>query len=585
LNPPGSPLSERGDIEELLKNKAKIVYEFDAADIGKSYMYPVMAHSFKEAGMQFAAMFCYDPTPLAQFNSEYSTHFLNLLYTPQKALGFYIAANLFRYQKIEKKKLESTSVIMGNTFVDNKKDLSLLNTEEEFYYTNNNDEIPKNVNELKHIAGYGNSEIIKYDGRGAYFLDKIDDDVWKLEVFPDAAWLKDPFGRNGLDNPVAKLIWKSHKMKINLPGLETDFKVYTSVNEFVTADNYSITIEPGIYFIANEENLSSKDPSKDDIGFEKIKEYGEFINDFESTEIKNLTPSSFYENDEKKITVEIYSKTEEIEAFIYIRKAGWRNPGKYELTKIDDFHYEFTLPAEISSNGKINYFIAVEQDGGVLTFPGKLNVTPDNWAFDTDDSYQLSILPASNKIAIYKPERDVDNLIFSNIWRYARFTADYTFDENDEEELSINIGTVREQFPEFAMQFYVGDYIKNIGRTEDDDVEFEIKKKPEGPDSIFVRVLFIDGSGFERKISLSSDYEKITVPISQPENFRYALLPRPYPTFLPYWFESTPQLNTENKNLKLESIQIALPLPEPGNDVNGYGIKLKKINFVKSKIE
>ena len=40
---------------EKIKNKAKMVYEFDAADIGKSYMYPVMAHSFKEAGMQWAS--------------------------------------------------------------------------------------------------------------------------------------------------------------------------------------------------------------------------------------------------------------------------------------------------------------------------------------------------------------------------------------------------------------------------------------------------------------------------------------------------------------------------------------------------
>ena len=585
LYSPGSPLYERGDIEGLLKNKAKIVYEFDAADIGKSYMYPVMAHSFKEAGMQFAAMFCYDPTPLAQFNSEYSTHYLNLLYTPQKALGFYIAANLFRYENIERKKLESTSVIMGKTKVDYDKDLSLLNTSERFYYTNNNDVIPKNVNKLKHIAGYGNSNLIKYGGRGTYFLDKINDDVWKLEVFPDAVWLKDPFGKNGLDNPVAKLIWKSHEMKINFPGLNSNFKVYTNGDKSVTADNFSISIEPGIYFITNEESFSSKDLNKDNIDFEKIIKYGKFIDDFQSTEIKNLTPASFNENDEKKIVVEIFSKVENPEALIYIRKAGWRNPGKYELTKVDDFRYEFTLPLEISSNGKSDYFITLKQNDELLTFPGKLNISPENWAFDPDDSYQLSILPASNKTTIYDPEKDVDNLIFSNIWRYARFKIDYTFDNEDEGELNVKINNVREQFPEFAMQFYVGEYIKNINRTKNDKFELEIKKTEDGPDSIFVRALFIDGSGFKRKINLSSDYEKITVPMSQPENFRYALLPRPYPTFLPYWFESTPQLNTGNNNLKLESIQIALPLPEPGKDVNDYGIKLKKINFVKNEIE
>ena len=165
-------------------------------------------------------------------------------------------------------------------------------------------------------------------------------------------------------------------MKIDLPGLNSDFKIYSSNNKSITADNYSFTVEPGIYFISSKENISIVDFNKDDISFEQIKKYGEFINDFESTEIKNLTPSSFYENEEKKITVEIYSKAENPKATIYIRKPGWWNPGKYELTKINDFRYEFTLPAEISSNGKLNYFITVEQDGGVLTFPCKIDVTP-----------------------------------------------------------------------------------------------------------------------------------------------------------------------------------------------------------------
>ena len=288
------------DNTDKIKNKAKIVYEFDAADIGKSYIYPVMAHSFKEAEMQWATMFCYDPTALAQYNSEYSTHYLNLLYTPQKALGFLIASYLFRNEKVAKKIIDSTPVIIGNALVDYSKDLSLLNTSERFYYTNNNDALPKDVNKLEHIAGYENSELIKYNGRGAYFLDKINDDLWKLELYPDAVWLKDPFGKNGLDKPVAKLIWKLHKMKINIPGLNPDFKVYSADNKSQIASGNTVILEPGVYFITNKEIFSEDKSLAGIIDFDKIRNYGEFINDFESIEIKNLTPISFYENEEKQ---------------------------------------------------------------------------------------------------------------------------------------------------------------------------------------------------------------------------------------------------------------------------------------------
>jgi hypothetical protein len=69
------------------RNKSKMVYEFDAADVLQSCMYPAIARSFREAGFQWATQFAYDPTALAYANTEYQTHYLNLLYTPSKAIS------------------------------------------------------------------------------------------------------------------------------------------------------------------------------------------------------------------------------------------------------------------------------------------------------------------------------------------------------------------------------------------------------------------------------------------------------------------------------------------------------------------
>ena len=569
------------DYIDEINNKAKMVYEFDAADVGKSYMYPVMTHSFKEVGMQWSAMFSYDPTAIAQYNSEYSTHFLNLLYTPQKALSFLISAYLFNNENISEKKIDSTSIIMGNVLVDYKSDLSLLNTSERFYYTNNTDILPVNNEELKHIAGYGNSKLIKYGGRGTYFFDKISDDVWKLELFPDAVWIRDPFGRNGLDEPVAKLIWKSHKMKINLPELKSDFQIYSPPDKYQVAVDYTVDLEPGVYFITNNESVSLNDNVKDFTDFEKIKKYGEFVNDFQSSEIKNITPLSYYENETKKIGVEIYSKEEKIDPIIYIKKPFWRNHQKFQLQKVNDFTYEFLLPLELSSDGLLNYFISINKEDDVLTFPGKLKALPDLWSFNPHNSFKLSILPSSDRILIYNPETDADNLIISNIWRFAEYRMDYTFDESFEQELSVNVSNVRKNFSELAFQIYVGEYLENF-QQDSGKLELEIKSTSEELDSVFVRVLYDNSLGFDRKIQLATDYDKITIPLSQPEKFKFALLPRPYPTFLPYWFESIPNSNSKTV-LKPESIQISLPLQEPGEELNNYGIKLKKIYFITDK--
>src|SRR5690606_39215783 len=76
-------------------NGAKLVYEFDAADVGRSYIYPAMARSFREAGIQIATHFAYDPTYMAYANTEYNTHYMNLVYAPQKALSLMIASEVF----------------------------------------------------------------------------------------------------------------------------------------------------------------------------------------------------------------------------------------------------------------------------------------------------------------------------------------------------------------------------------------------------------------------------------------------------------------------------------------------------------
>ncbi len=75
--------------------KARMVYEFESADVIQSYMYPAMARSFRDAGFQWATQFAYDPLALAYANTEYQTHYLNLAYTPSKAISILIASRVF----------------------------------------------------------------------------------------------------------------------------------------------------------------------------------------------------------------------------------------------------------------------------------------------------------------------------------------------------------------------------------------------------------------------------------------------------------------------------------------------------------
>ncbi len=74
----------------------RIVYEFDAPDLTEATMYPAMARTFRVVGTQFAAMFAYDMLRTASRNLGWQTHYLNLVYTPRKAMSTIIAAEAMR---------------------------------------------------------------------------------------------------------------------------------------------------------------------------------------------------------------------------------------------------------------------------------------------------------------------------------------------------------------------------------------------------------------------------------------------------------------------------------------------------------
>ncbi len=235
---------------------AKLVYEFDAADVMKSYMYPAMARSFRQAGMQIGTHFAYDPTYMAAGNTEYDTHYMNLAYTPQKALALMISGEIFHELPMnEDLGGYPDNLNFGNFSISYEKDLAEMNSAEKFLYTNSTESQPKNLKKLKQIAGFGDSPVVKYDGKGAYFLDKLEDGIWRLEVMPDAILVDNPFGNNSLEKTLAVIKHGKWEMEVNLPGLGKEFEV-KGINEGNNFDETSVgnsfQIEPGTYILSKK---------------------------------------------------------------------------------------------------------------------------------------------------------------------------------------------------------------------------------------------------------------------------------------------------------------------------------------------
>ncbi|RZK20423.1 MAG: membrane or secreted protein, partial [Hymenobacter sp.] len=245
------PLPYRGD--KRFDNRAKMVYEFESADVLQPIMYPFMAKSFREAGFQWATQFAYDPLGLAAFNTEYQTHYLNLAYTPAKALSLLIASRVFHEtRRGQRYGRYPADTVFGAAHVSYRQQLSEWNAPTEFYYTNNTAARPVQPARLRHVAGVGSSPVVQYEGSGAYFLDQVKPGVWRLEVMPDAIQIRDPFETASPGKIVTQIAWNKQLLTISLPDLGMRFqmrRLNAGDHTPAQASGGQLRVEPGTYLL------------------------------------------------------------------------------------------------------------------------------------------------------------------------------------------------------------------------------------------------------------------------------------------------------------------------------------------------
>ena len=152
----------------------RIVYEFDSPDLRNATMYPAMVRTFRRVGAQFAAMFAYDMLRTASRNLGWQTHYLNLVYTPRKAMSAVIAAEAMR--RLPRNRDYGPyprNTRFGDFRISAEEDLAELVADDAFLYAGSTRSVPPDPAALRRVAGYGSSPIVTYAGEGVYFLDRV----------------------------------------------------------------------------------------------------------------------------------------------------------------------------------------------------------------------------------------------------------------------------------------------------------------------------------------------------------------------------------------------------------------------------
>jgi hypothetical protein len=543
------------------KKRAKMVYEFDAADVGRSYIYPAMARSFREAGMQVASHFAYDPTFMADVNTEYGTHYMNLAYAPQKALSLMIAAAVFHeipmYQNFGRYP-QNTS--FGNFRVSYEKDLAEMISDTNFLYTNDTESVPPQSKKLQKIAGFGKSNLINYEGKGAYFLDRIEPGIWRLEVMPDALWIKDPFERTSPKKKVAAIAWKSWTMSIDLPDLGKSFSI-RGINDGNSASlkstDASFKISPGTYLLMKD-GAQTKVTPNDSWKNITLKEFSAPAPSLREKFVSHH-PAKARGDHDYAIDAIIASpdSVESVQLFAWLQSF---RPEVFDMKNTGGYHYTAKIPGDKIKPGFLRYHIVVQEQGKAYTYPSGLQTHPQDWDFFDRSPYEVPVLSAAGPVLLFNAATDAGKL--SRQWLRTS-TLMPTYDPG-KSELLVNVEKLFLPDPEnpnggsihdYSMRFFVGDRLAGQSSASDfEKIIFKGRSLNGKPCKFQIALVSRTGSAFGGILTVETETKEYAMNVRELKKVRLVTLPRPYPTFLPYFFEGDQSVATG----EFETLQLSI---------------------------
>lgn len=559
----GLPLVARYDqmLNPLLSNKPKLVYEFDSSDMEGGYMLPAMVREFRRGGVQFAAIFSYDMLRTAPMNLGWQTHFLNMVYSPSKAVSGIIAAEVMRQIPLGKDFGEyPDNNIFDNFRVNFDEQLSELNSDELFYYSNSTCTYPKIISKLKHIVGVGSSPIVNYDGTGIYFLDKKTDNIWELEVYPDIMDLDDPFKMVNLHKTVRKSVYRKRRIEIDLPGL-----------------NVSMDIFPGKYVLSNNEIVAKADLPQKDFYTSKMHKW----------QIINHTLPEFSSRKEAIFKCEVFGDEEPCNVMLYIMLNPWENK-KIPMKQKSGFTYHANVNLELLVNGSYKYYFAVETRDNTILLPAYSFTSPDRWDFFAQDSYIFTVLPENQPLFLLGPDDD---------WSLIRHTRSFMSPEVMFEPIikddmtpayKLLVKSLEKNedywYPcDATFSYFVGEKIscRNMRQTPPKFIRIRAQGL-NGTNKAICNFVDKEGRGFGFNFEINDDVSDIIVPISELQLTKAVMLPQDWPGVNPYWYPlSTKPVVSSLKWDDVRFVQISLRDESYApNDLKNKGIIVEKIELL-----
>jgi hypothetical protein len=529
-----------------LARSPRIVYEFDSPDLRTGYMYPAMARTFRAVGAQFAAMFAYDMLETASRNLGWQTHYLNLVYTPRKAMSAIIAAEaMHRLPRMRSYGPYPGNTRFGDFHVSYDDDLGELVARDAFLYAGTTRSTPPDPAALRRVAGYGSSPIVTYEGEGIYFLDKVRPGVWRLEVYPDAEPVRDPFEPPNPAKIVTRAISRSWPMTVRLPDLGGEFTVQP-MNGGGQAVGRSATgrfaVTPGVYVLSASGPVDPGTlPAR--VGQIGFTEYHAPPADSLPPSVQPLAAPEYLAGRDAELRARVVDVAPPDSVALFLRPSAGGFYRGYAMHPTQGYEYAAAVPAAALREGPYEFVITVFHGDAALSFPAGLHLRPTAWDYYGRASWKLDVVDARTPVVLFDPGRDAASLAFTRIGDAGRrglfrvglsgLTGRPVF------HLELPVDQRGRSPADYTASLVIADRIAARRETVTDAGALRIRLRGLGPRQVLhVTLMEDDGTSWSVAVPVDSSWSERSLPLSAFAVGRGVLLPEGFPGEWNYWVGS-----------------------------------------------
>jgi hypothetical protein len=430
----------------------------------------------------------------------------------------------------------------GDFHVSYDGDLGELVAHDAFLYAGSTRSSPPDPAALRRIAGYGSSPTVGYQGEGTYFLDKVRPGLWRLEVYPDAVPVRDPFEPPNPGKIVTRAISRAWPMTLALPDLGRSFTVQP-----VTAGNPRteqaaggrFTVTPGVYVLsaAGPVDVATLPGYVGHVGFA---EYHAPPPEPLLPSVMPLTAPAYLAGRDAELRARIADRSPPDSATLYIRPAAGESYRGFAMRSAGGYVNAGSIPGAALREGPHEFVIALFHGDSAITFPSGTHRAPTDWDYDGTASWKLDVVGPRTPLRMFTPEGDAARLAFSRIGDAGRrglfrvVLSGVTGQPAIRFELPVDASG--SALADYTASLVVADRIRARQETIAGAEAVRLRLRGLGPRQVLhLTLMEDDGTSWSAAVPVDSTWSEPSVPLGAFAIGRGVLLPEGFPGEWNYW--------------------------------------------------